>query len=219
MLDSDGKKSFYAAELQLQWIIKQRGSQNTLVAPVSNYLKCHTGVFVLELTPWKCYFMWKWQVNNVWLRSLLPPLSVMTAGLVWLSPDVFYWCLCASMLWFVVSCWLFFSVWVVVYGFLLFHVRLCYSVLNCEVSHCVMSFCVVLCCVHRTFLACSDNRQDADRSTASHPDLRSTMCLKKEPLTTYSDKVGEGDSMGCDHTYSPTVCYATSIGLSDTVVL
>lgn len=42
--DSDGKKSFFAAELQRHWRIKQRDSQNTLSAPVSNYFKCRTDV-------------------------------------------------------------------------------------------------------------------------------------------------------------------------------
>lgn len=79
-----------------------------------------------------------------------------------------------------------------------------------------MSCHFVSCCVPHTLLVCSDNQQDADRSTASHPEVRRTSRLKKEPLTTYSEKAGEGDSVGCDHTYS-LLCHVHT-GLNDTVL-
>ncbi|KAM3605623.1 uncharacterized protein V6R79_002200 [Siganus canaliculatus] len=65
--DSDGKKPFFTAELQLQSGIKQRdSSQNTLGAPDSNYLKCHTDVCsLLNPLPENVTFTWKQQVNSV----------------------------------------------------------------------------------------------------------------------------------------------------------
>lgn len=99
---------------------------------------------------------------------------------------------------------------------LLFHDRLC-----CTVSGCCWCRTVSrhfgLCCVPHTLLVCSDNQQDADRSTASHPEVRRTLSLKKEPLTTYSNKASESDSEGCNHTYS-LLCHVHT-GLNDTVLI
>lgn len=127
----------------------------------------------------------------------------MTAGLFWLSYRVFQW-----PLWFfcVLPCC------VVLCCVLLLHARLCWAVLRrwcCTASH----HFGLLCLPHTSFV-CSDNQQDADRSTASHPEVKGSLSLKKEPLTTFSNKAGEGDSMRCNH----TVWSATSTRLSDTVL-
>lgn len=135
---------------------------------------------------------------------------------VWTQP----WCvllMCVLILWTSVSWCVVFLVCVALYCVLLFHARFSWTVLCCVVSYCAMSFRVLLCCVPHTPLVCPDNQHDANRSTASHPEVRSTLCLKMEPLTTYSDKVGEGDSVGCDHTY--LLCHGHTCPLNDSVLI
>lgn len=156
----------------------------------------HWCVFALYLAPRKCHFVWKASKQHL-TPMLLPPLSVMTSGLT-----CFTYSCAASVFLHVMTCvarWLFFVVRVPS-----FRASLCWTVLHC-VSYGVMSFCVLLMRLPLALLMCSGNQQDADRSTACHPEVRGTVCLKKEASdnTLYSDKVGGGDSVKCDHTYGP----------------
>lgn len=95
-----------------------------------------------------------------------------------------------------------------------FHAGLCWAVLRCwccAARHVILGSDVS----SSHFLLCFFCQQDADRSTASHPEVKRSLSLKKEPLTTFSNKAGEGDSVGCNH----TVWSATSTCLSDTVLI
>ena len=75
---------------------------------------------------------------------------------------------------------------------------------------------ILACCVSRALLISSGKPQDACRSTASHPEVRRTLSLKKKSLTMCTNKASEGGHVGCSHTSSLS-CH-THTGLKDTTL-
>lgn len=137
----------------------------------------HWCVFALELSPWKMSLY-----VEIASKQHLTPIAAAAAAATfsndWPNPDVFYWreCYFCARLYpivynFVFSC--FFGVFVLWCIFMLAGAKLpniqLISVSNLSVSCCAL-------------LLCPDNQQDADRSTASHPEIRRALSPnKKEP--------------------------------------